>query len=170
MGGGFGGDRRSGSSGVRYAHSHHRLRGGPPAIKRGCLGLQNLNLRCRYSIFLHTHEFSPYFLQVCSEMPLFPDYFTTHPQLFAGFLVGVFGNAPLSDHFCYTPTSFRPISCMCVPEPILWARSWPEVTELVSYQAPFGYICHTFMNFARFPVCGFLLTILEIMCIFADYY
>ena len=36
---------RLGSSGVRFAHFHHRLRGGPPAIKRGCLGLQNLNLQ-----------------------------------------------------------------------------------------------------------------------------
>ena len=84
----FGGDRRSGSSGVRYAHSHHRFRGGPPAIKRGCLGLQNLNLRSRYSIRI-----------------LFPTRRWQKPV-----------NHRRHNTFRHTPTSFCRISCRCVPE------------------------------------------------------
>ena len=33
-----------------------------------------------------SHEFSPDFLHVCPELPPFPTFFTTHPQVFADFL------------------------------------------------------------------------------------
>ena len=58
-------------------------------------------MRARWKIFYstwpsfrplppHTYDFMPDFLHVCRYLP------------------------PVSDHFPHTPTSFRPISCMCV--------------------------------------------------------
>ena len=97
----------------------HTLRRGPPAIKRGCLGLQNLNLRCRYSTSIllpprrrrkhtnHTRRGS----------------FHPHLQVFARFLACVSTNTPIPDHFHYTPTSFCQFSCMCVPNHLIIAYS-----------------------------------------------
>ena len=89
---------------------------------------------------LHQYTF-PYSTTAKTGKPqALPCHIPTHIRVFTRFLAGVSQITPISDHFRYTPTSFRQISCMCVPEV---GRLQPQTTPSHDFSPDFLHVCRS---------------------------
>ncbi len=89
---------------------------------------------------LHQYTF-PYSTTAKTGKPqASPCHIPTHLRVFARFLAGVSGITSVSDLFHHTPTSFSPISCMCVPEA---GRLQPKTTPSHDFSPDFLQVCRS---------------------------
>lgn len=96
---------------------------------------------------LHQYTFSYLTTAKTGKPQASPCHIATHPRVFARFLAGVSRITPISDHFCYTPTSFCPISCRCVPEA---GQLQPKTRPSHEFLPDFLHVCPESPTFLPF--------------------
>ena len=82
----------------------------------------------------HTHDFSPYFLQVCTQSRPITAQNDTVTRLFLHFLAGVYPNQTDLSPKRHRHTTFPPFSCMCVPKS---GRLQPKTTPSHDFSSIF---------------------------------